>query len=183
MKKTNIVVAYDYTVPADLALERGVDIGLRDPERVNLHFVTVIDGGQSYQRADAIHDDLQARLRALFAGRRPGVRGVEVQLFVHVHIGGPTAEILRVAEEVSADLIIVGSHDRGTIGRLLLGSVSQAVLREAHCPVLVARPKTYPPVELQPVVEVTSHPPSRERPHRYSYPSTALLRPHDWPLP
>lgn len=183
MKKTNIVVAYDYTIPADLALERGVEIALRDPEHVNLHFVTVIDGGQTYQRADSIHADLQARLRALFEGRRPGVRGSEIQLFVHVHIGMPTTEILRVAEEVSADLVIVGSHDRGAIGQLLLGSVSRVVVRDAHCPVLIARPKAYPPVDLQPVVEVTTHGPTRDRPHRYSYASTALLRPTDWPLP
>ena len=183
MKKTHVVVAYDYTVPADLALERGVDIACRDPEHVCLHFVTVIENGQTYQRADSIHTELQTRLRALFEARRPGVRGVEIQLFVHVHIGKPDTEILRVAEEVSADLVIVGSHDRGAVGRLFLGSVSQVVLRDAGCPVLIVRPKAYAPVDLQPVVEVTTHGPTREMPHRYSYPSTALLRPTEWPLP
>ena len=112
-------------------------------------------------------------------------RGVvlEIQLFVHVHIGTPAAEILRVAADSSADLVIVGSHDRGAVGRFLLGSVSQVVLRDARCPVLVARPKAYPPVELQRIVEVTTHAPTRELPHRYSYASSALLRPAEWPLP
>lgn len=180
---TRIVVAYDNTVPADLALERGVDLACDDPERVQLHFVTVIERGQSYLRADELHADLQRRLRAIFEARRPGVRGVDVQLSVHVRIGTPAAEILQVAQEVSADLIIVGSHDRGALGRLLLGSVSQVVLRDARCPVLIVRPKTYPPVALESIVEVTTHGPTRELPHRYSYTSAALVRPSEWPLP
>ena len=58
MKKTQIVVAYDYTVQAYAALERAVEIACRDPGNVFLHFVTAIDRGQTYQRADAIHDEL-----------------------------------------------------------------------------------------------------------------------------
>ena len=39
----------------------------------------------------------------------------------------------------SADLIVVGSHGRGTVGRFLIGSVSDHVVRNAPCPVLVVR--------------------------------------------
>jgi nucleotide-binding universal stress UspA family protein len=41
-------------------------------------------------------------------------------------------------------MIVVGTHGRGPIGRLLLGSVSEHVVRNAPCPVLVARPETAP---------------------------------------
>jgi hypothetical protein len=52
--------------------------------------------------------------------------------------------ILELAEEVGADLITCGSHGRGAMGRLLIGSVSEAVLHGALCPVLIVRLKGYP---------------------------------------
>ena len=51
--------------------------------------------------------------------------------------GHPAAEIVRVAEEGGYDLIVAGSRGRNPVGELLLGSVSQAVVRQASCPVLV----------------------------------------------
>lgn len=55
-------------------------------------------------------------------------------------IGKASKEIVRFAKEWAADMIVVGSHGRGGVTRLLLGSVAEAVLRDAHCPVLVVRP-------------------------------------------
>jgi nucleotide-binding universal stress UspA family protein len=53
---------------------------------------------------------------------------------------GPAAEeICAAAEETAADLIVLGAHGWGAMRRILLGSVSTAVLRHAPCPVLVAR--------------------------------------------
>jgi nucleotide-binding universal stress UspA family protein len=50
--------------------------------------------------------------------------------------GEPTTEIVRVAADHGADLIVMGSHGRAGLSRLLLGSVAEAVLRKAPCPVL-----------------------------------------------
>jgi nucleotide-binding universal stress UspA family protein len=57
-----------------------------------------------------------------------------------VTIGPPAEEIVRVARERRAELVVVGSSGRTGLDRLLLGSVSGAVVRDAPCPVLVARP-------------------------------------------
>jgi nucleotide-binding universal stress UspA family protein len=54
-----------------------------------------------------------------------------------VALGTPAVEIIRHAAHWKADLIVVGSHGRGTMGRLLIGSVAQKVLHEAGCPVMV----------------------------------------------
>ena len=54
-------------------------------------------------------------------------------------VGHPAWEIVAYANEIDADLIIVGSHGRGVIGRALLGSVAERVVREATCPVLTIR--------------------------------------------
>lgn len=57
----------------------------------------------------------------------------------HLRIGGVAEEILKLAEELGVGLIVLGSRGRGRIRRLLMGSVSDSVVRHAHCPVLVVR--------------------------------------------
>lgn len=53
--------------------------------------------------------------------------------------GDARDEICAAAEETAADLIVIGAHGRGSMGRMLFGSVSTAVLHHASCPVLVVR--------------------------------------------
>jgi nucleotide-binding universal stress UspA family protein len=57
----------------------------------------------------------------------------------HLGEGGPAQEIVGLAEEISAGLIVVGSKGLGGIRRALMGNVSDSVVRHAHCPVLVVR--------------------------------------------
>jgi nucleotide-binding universal stress UspA family protein len=57
----------------------------------------------------------------------------------HLRIGEAAEEVLSLAEELEADLIVVGTRGRGVIGRALMGSVSDSVVRQAPCPVVVAR--------------------------------------------
>ena len=66
--------------------------------------------------------------------------GKEVNIESEVALGNPAELILQAADDFGADLVIVGSHGRGFWGRLTLGSVSDAVVHHAKCPVLVARP-------------------------------------------
>lgn len=56
-----------------------------------------------------------------------------------IRIGKPPHEILTTAMEWPADMIVIGSHGRHGIPRALLGSVAEAVVRHARCPVLVVR--------------------------------------------
>ena len=55
--------------------------------------------------------------------------------------GRPDAEIVDWAEEIGADLIVMGSRGVGRVRRALFGSVSNSVVRHAHCPVMVIRPE------------------------------------------
>ena len=54
--------------------------------------------------------------------------------------GDAGESIVEASEAEAADLIVVGTHERGTVGRLFLGSVSDHVVRHARCPVMVVRP-------------------------------------------
>jgi nucleotide-binding universal stress UspA family protein len=68
-----------------------------------------------------------------------------------VEEGDAVEVILRVAQEVRADLIVMGTHGRTGLGRLLMGSVAELVVRKAGCPVLTVKapfPETAP--EAQP---------------------------------
>jgi len=53
--------------------------------------------------------------------------------------GDPAWEILRLAEEIDCDLIVMGTHGRTGLARLLMGSVAEKVLRKAPCPVLTMK--------------------------------------------
>ncbi len=75
------------------------------------------------------------------------------RLSTHVAAGSAWKQILQVAIDVQADLIVVGTHGRAGVKRLLLGSVAESVVRKASCPVLVAREKDYHafvPPEIEP---------------------------------
>jgi nucleotide-binding universal stress UspA family protein len=61
---------------------------------------------------------------------------VEHRLAVHAD---PASEILRVAGELGCDVIVLGTHGRTGLGRVVLGSVAEQVLRKAGCPVLTVK--------------------------------------------
>ena len=66
--------------------------------------------------------------------------GLEVEEVI-VH-GDAASEIVRVARERGVDLIVIASHGRTGLGRMLFGSTAESVVRHAPCPVLVVKPPT-----------------------------------------
>jgi len=70
--------------------------------------------------------------------RRVGKTGGQVAQ-MHARIGRPDAQIVGLADELDAGLIVLGSRGLGSLRRALMGSVSDSVVRHAHCPVLVVR--------------------------------------------
>ena len=76
--------------------------------------------------------------RRLLAGFR---QRVSIQPLPHefIQVGKPATEIVEAAKDWPADLIVIGSHGRRGVERLLLGSVAEAVMRHGACPVLVVR--------------------------------------------
>jgi nucleotide-binding universal stress UspA family protein len=87
---------------------------------------------------------------------RPINAGIPVR---HVLLeGDPAAEIVHYAREAGIDLIVMGTHGRTGLERLLMGSVAEKVMREAPCSVLVVKlPRGVPATE-RPVVAVAASP-------------------------
>lgn len=174
-----VVVGFDFTKGGRAALYRGLALANRAPFHI-LHVVYVIPPYSTLEDAErnqrSVTEEIEQELRVLDENAR-------IHFFVHVRIGHAATEILALASEVGADLIIVGSHGFTGVERLVLGSVSEKVVRDAGCTVEVARPKRYDYVELAEMREVERHG-HYVAPHRYSYEQNRLLlRPSDWPIP
>lgn len=65
--------------------------------------------------------------------------GDGVEVLRKVVLGHPFVEIVRYAKDENIDLLVMGTHGRGAIAHMLLGSVAEKVVRKASCPVLVVR--------------------------------------------
>src|SRR5262245_44784958 len=82
-------------------------------------------------------EDLEQELRQKLHGLRAPDAKVHVQH--HLWEGQPVEQILHLAEEIRCDLIVMGTHGRKGVGRVLLGSVAEKVVRRAPCPVVTVR--------------------------------------------
>src|SRR5215207_789435 len=102
-----------------------------DPQRVEQEDPALIEklGQQFEQMARRVLDAEVEKVQA--AG------GTVAQ--AHLRMGTPAAEIVDLAEELGVGLVVVSSRGLGGIRRALMGSVSESVVRHAHCPVLVVR--------------------------------------------
>lgn len=107
---------------------------------------------------EVIPSSVSLTLMALDTGRealetlRTGLDGPDLKFPVEVRQlrGDPADTVLRVAREEKADLVVMGSHGRSGLGRLLAGSVAEGVLREAPCPVLIVKPASPEPARSAP---------------------------------
>ncbi len=99
-------------------------------------------------------EDVRIMLRWWFVNFIPEDARQGVQLQVIAAVGHPVPEILAVAEALRAEMIVMTTHGRRGLRRAVYGSVAEAVLRNAPCPVLVIRVPSYAPAAL-PLREVT----------------------------
>jgi nucleotide-binding universal stress UspA family protein len=100
----------------------------------------LLPGGRFRVRVDQVREHREQVAQTLVERGREA--GVTVSFLVWT--GDPGDMIVSAAEAEHVDMIVVGSHGRGAVGRLFLGSVSEHVVRHAPCPVLVVRPKDVP---------------------------------------
>lgn len=142
----NVVVGYDFSLTGRAALRHAVALATREQDVV-LHVVCVLDsrdplptipadgpidrvyaGKVQQALALAVHDELR--------NAHPPHR---VSFVVHARVGRPAQEIVALADELVADAIVVGSHGLTGLERVLVGSVSEKVVRDARCSVEVIR--------------------------------------------
>lgn len=136
-----VLVATDTGVFSTGAEHAGVQLAER--MRASLIFLSVIDpsrlrlpGGLFHTRVDQVRAQRESALAKIVENARK--LGLSAQFLIWE--GDPGASVIEAAEAEGADVILVGSHDRGSVGRLLLGSVSGYVVEHGNGRVVVIRP-------------------------------------------
>ena len=149
---TKILLATDASREADLAARTAAD--LANSTNSELHVVTVALGNpnpiyhihEASLRYETYEEALEAVTREAQKVLDEQVQQVEeaggTVEEVHLRIGERRDQaIVHLAEELGARLIVIGSRGLGGVRRALIGSISDSVVRHAHCPVMVVRPE------------------------------------------
>lgn len=139
---TRILLAVDGSEEADRAVRSAVELASKTGSE--LHVVHVGETPvvyhperHAYTAQYEEHEEEARRLLEGQAGKVKEAGGSVAQ--AHLRMGHPDQEIVALAEELDAGLIVLGSRGLGGVKRALMGSVSDSVVRHAHCPVLVVR--------------------------------------------
>jgi nucleotide-binding universal stress UspA family protein len=132
-----ILLATDGSAASEPASEQAIDIAIQVHAR--LLVVSVVPS--SHQPSEAAEREADSRdsmaTRAQGIVQRAKAAGANATFLVWEGDAGDA--IVAAADSESADLIVVGSHGRSGVSRFFIGSVSDYVVRHAHCPVMVVR--------------------------------------------
>ena len=153
MKVKKILVPTDFSTTGDKALSYAAALA-RDTG-ATLLIVHVKEpplaygGGEMYYGApDPNQRDLEEMLASVVAG---GDNDKQVPYEHRLITGDPSTALVRLADDEDVDLIVMGTHGRTGLTRLLMGSVAEAVMRRASCPVLTVKSEAKAPSESAPV--------------------------------
>ena len=139
----NIVVPVDGSEPANRAAKFAAKLAadanaaltlvhVYDPPTASLMGLEA----KSREEIDAIRT---ADAQGIFDAAHEAIGFTEVPISTHALIGHPAPEIIRFAQACDADLLVMGSRGRSELRGLLLGSVSEQVMRRASCAVTIVR--------------------------------------------
>ncbi len=144
---TKILLATDDSAEAQLAARTAVDLTKKTDSE--LHVIYVMHRAEELRQPEGLGFGSVVSQEEL---KRMGEAMLD-KLITHIEeAGGSVAQaylrqgradekVVAQAEEIGAGLIVLGSRGLGGIRRALMGSVSDSVVRHAHCPVLVVRPE------------------------------------------
>lgn len=137
-----ICCAVDFSDPSRLALYRAADLAKRDGAElllVHVYEVPQPTGDMLVAPLDLSGPAAAEAERNMvsWVAEAARLRGAPVK--TRILAGQAAVEVGRAAHEAGCDLLVVGTHGRTGVRRLVLGSVAERIVREAHCDVLVAR--------------------------------------------
>jgi len=146
---TRILVATDGSEEAKLALTTGADLAKSTNSELHIAYVFPTAVGRPFPNpilarpADEMEHELEEAMgqaQSFLDREVEQVKGEGAEVAdTHLVRGQPDRELVDISEEIDAGLIVMGSRGLGGMRRVLMGSVSDSVVRHAHCPVLVVR--------------------------------------------
>ena len=142
----NILVATDFSAPSDAAIAYGRELALSFGARLTIfhaaeNLATRGYGADGFVFTDlGVQHDYEAAAHRQIAAMTCGEhRGELKRISVVVTSSQPASAIVDYARQAGVDLIVMGTHGRGAVAHLLMGSVAERVVRTAPCPVLTVR--------------------------------------------
>lgn len=133
----SVVVGYLATVEG----RQGLDSALAEAQRRGTGLVVVVTEKASTPAPDAV-EQRDVELEVL--RRDAAALGVEVDVRILGERRDVAEDLIAVAEEVDADVIVIGLRRRSPVGKLILGSNAQRILLGSPCPVLAVKPERVP---------------------------------------
>ena len=152
MAMTRLVFATDFSASSREALEYAVQFALAlGAELYLLHVFErpfFLEPGVSHSvqlrhGVDQWIREVKAEESRKLDALAEEVRGRGVTVHPLMKEGMPFVEILKTAEEIPADLLVLGTHGRTGLAHVVIGSVAQRVVQKARCPVLTVRPAAF----------------------------------------
>lgn len=148
VKYMNILVPTDFSDCADQAVEAATELAVKFGGKVSLLHV-LQDIVASFPEPGVAYPIPGNYLQELQAGAEQSLKTRMSQIpdsaagEIEIRHGSPFVEIVRFAKERQFDLIVLGTHGRSGLAHVLMGSVSEKVVRKAPCPVLTVRPPAH----------------------------------------
>lgn len=147
---TKILLATDGSGEAALAAQTAAEIAEKTGSELHIVYVRarIVPHSPGYYMGPGMVEHAQQREQQRLDREAQMLLEAQVEKIeafgstvtqTHLRTGRPDGEIVTLAEEIGAGLIVIGSRGFGGIRRALMGSVSDSVARHAHCPVLVVR--------------------------------------------
>lgn len=138
LPKQKIVVPVDFSDQSVAAVDAALSLVDRPSALYIIHVLPVLTDYEAGVLFNTVDD--QARIQHAEQALRDRLSAAKYAGFhPQVAFGDPGHEIADYAEQIQADLIVLPSHGRTGLTRLLIGSVAERVVRLAHCPVLVLK--------------------------------------------
>jgi nucleotide-binding universal stress UspA family protein len=143
---TKILLATDGSKEARLAAQAAAQLSKETGSEVHVAYVlpspTELRGHHLYSEEvmSSVLEQAEGEGRSFLEeqAKQVGASGGKVAE-THLETGEPDKEIVRLSEELGVGTIVIGSRGLGGLRRALVGSVSESVVRHAHCPVFVVR--------------------------------------------
>jgi nucleotide-binding universal stress UspA family protein len=143
---TKILLATDGSKEARLAAQAAAELSRDTGSEVHIAYVLPspreLRGYHLYSREvmGSVLEQAEGEARSLLEeqAKQIGASGGKLAE-THLERGEPDKEIVRLSEELGVGTIVIGSRGLGGLRRALMGSVSESVVRHAHCPVLIVR--------------------------------------------
>ncbi len=132
-----ILVAYDRSPHSEHAMN--VALSMAGDLKARLFVISVIRPPEPAESAEfhAVVDDAREKYEKSYVAIREIARQKEIELETEIVVGHPAEQIIHMADQMQASVIVMGKRSHTILHRWMIGSNSERVLRYAHCPVMI----------------------------------------------